>query len=309
MIEARERSPETSEASRAAARQSGRQFPSLRSPCSALAMLRQLVLVGLIAALTGCGILPRNAVPPELSAEATIPHMPDVRAWAGATEPGHGARSRGLVRPGVARRTSRRRPTGSCITRISRSPAAVRTARSVPDSSTAGPPTGKRPVFKIVSGVSTGRADGAVRLPRPVVRRDAAPALHDHRRRATSSSCSRSFRSSWPGNRSPTPGPLAALIDRYVDAALLAQVAEAHRRGRRLYVGTVDLDAQRSSCGTWDSSRRAGVRKRSELFRKVLLASASVPVAFPPVFFDVEADGEALRRDARRRSRGGARLP
>ena len=28
-----------------------------------------------------------------------------------------------------------------------------------------------------------------------------------------------------------------------------------------------------------------------ELFRKVMLASASVPVAFPPVFFDVVAGG------------------
>ena len=28
-----------------------------------------------------------------------------------------------------------------------------------------------------------------------------------------------------------------------------------------------------------------------DLFRKVMLASASIPVAFPPVFFEVEADG------------------
>ena len=33
-----------------------------------------------------------------------------------------------------------------------------------------------------------------------------------------------------------------------------------------------------------------------ELFRKVMLASASVPIAFPPVFFDVEAGGGATTR-------------
>ena len=35
-------------------------------------MLRPLALVGLIAALTGCGTLPRNAVPPELVAQAAL---------------------------------------------------------------------------------------------------------------------------------------------------------------------------------------------------------------------------------------------
>jgi hypothetical protein len=46
-----------------------------------------LTLVGLVAMLAGCGALLRNPVPPELTAKATIPEMPEVRAWAGRVSP------------------------------------------------------------------------------------------------------------------------------------------------------------------------------------------------------------------------------
>jgi hypothetical protein len=42
-----------------------------------------LVAAALAILLGACGTLPRNAVPTELMAEATIPGMPDVRAAAG----------------------------------------------------------------------------------------------------------------------------------------------------------------------------------------------------------------------------------
>ena len=37
--------------------------------------------------LAGCGTLLRNPVPPELTATARIPEMPEVRAWAGRVSP------------------------------------------------------------------------------------------------------------------------------------------------------------------------------------------------------------------------------
>jgi len=85
--------------------------------------------------------------------------------------------------------------------------------------------------------------------------------------------------------------PLAAMIDRYVDDSLVAQVADAHRRRRRLYVGTVDLDAQRLVVWNMGLIATSGRPEAPGIFRKVLLASASVPVAFPPVLLDVEAEG------------------
>jgi len=58
--------------------------------------------------------------------------------------------------------------------------------------------------------------------------------------------------------------------------------------GRTLYVGTIDLDLRFM---IWNMGLIAANAdpEALDLFRKLLLASSSVPVAFPPVFFDIEA--------------------
>jgi hypothetical protein len=72
---------------------------------------------------------------------------------------------------------------------------------------------------------------------------------------------------------------------------LLRLVANAHQRGRRLYIGTADLDARRFVVWNMGGIAASGRPEALELFRKIMLASASIPVAFPPVFFEVEAGG------------------
>jgi hypothetical protein len=86
-------------------------------------------------------------------------------------------------------------------------------------------------------------------------------------------------------------GPLAALITRHVDAEFLRQVGDAHNRGRRLYIGTVDLDSQQFVVWNTGLIAARGGPEALDLVRKVMLASAAIPIAFPPVFFEVEADG------------------
>jgi hypothetical protein len=85
--------------------------------------------------------------------------------------------------------------------------------------------------------------------------------------------------------------PLRDLIARHVDAGLLSEIAREHRAGRRLYVVTTNLDAQRTAI--WDMGRIAasGAPGALELFRNVLTASASIPGVFSPVLIDVEAQG------------------
>jgi hypothetical protein len=72
-----------------------------------------------------------------------------------------------------------------------------------------------------------------------------------------------------------------------VDGKLLAKVAEEHNRGRRLFVGTVNLDAQEFV--VWDMGALAckGDGKSLQMFRKILLASCSLPMTFPPVHLKV----------------------
>jgi len=86
--------------------------------------------------------------------------------------------------------------------------------------------------------------------------------------------------------------PLKNMISDLITPEVLKAIADEHAKGRRLYVGTTNLDAQREviwDMGAIASSGEAGTLK---LFRKILLASAAIPVVFPPVYFDVEIDGE-----------------
>jgi predicted acylesterase/phospholipase RssA len=150
--------------------------------------------------------------------------------------------------------------------------------------------TGKRPAFKIVTGVST----GALMAPFAFIGTSYDKALREFYTTTSSRNIFRAL-SIIPqllsGDSLADSGPLAALIEQHVDATLLAQVAEAHRRGRRLYVGTVDLDAQRFVVWNMGLIATSGRPEALELFRKVMLASASVPIAFPPVFFEVAVGG------------------
>ncbi|MGO8926704.1 MAG: patatin-like phospholipase family protein [Limisphaerales bacterium] len=86
--------------------------------------------------------------------------------------------------------------------------------------------------------------------------------------------------------------PLAKLIAKQIDQARLEAIAAEHRKGRRFYVATSDLDAGRGVVWDMGAIAASGHPDALELFRKVLLASASIPVAFPPVYFDVEAGGK-----------------
>jgi predicted acylesterase/phospholipase RssA len=81
------------------------------------------------------------------------------------------------------------------------------------------------------------------------------------------------------------------MISRYITSRLLADIAHEHRKGRRLYVITTNLDAQRPVL--WDMGAIAASDRpdAEKLFIEVMTASASFPGVFSPVLVDVEADG------------------
>lgn len=84
-------------------------------------------------------------------------------------------------------------------------------------------------------------------------------------------------------------------LERTVDAALtpelMRRIADGHRQGRRLLIGTTNLDAQRPV--VWDIGRIATSYHPDarRLIRDILLASSAIPGAMPPVQIEVEADG------------------
>ncbi len=78
--------------------------------------------------------------------------------------------------------------------------------------------------------------------------------------------------------------PLKARIETVVTRELLDKVAIEHKKGRRLYVATVNLDA--GDLVVWDMGDVAlgGRANDVQFFQKILRASAAIPALFPPVY-------------------------
>ena len=89
--------------------------------------------------------------------------------------------------------------------------------------------------------------------------------------------------------------PLQELIAKNITMEFMKKVADEYEIGRRLFVGTSNLDAQRPVI--WNMGEIASYNNEEalNLFRKVLLASASIPAAFPAVKFEVEANGQIYK--------------
>jgi predicted acylesterase/phospholipase RssA len=85
---------------------------------------------------------------------------------------------------------------------------------------------------------------------------------------------------------------LRNIIEKYIDDEMLAQLAEASRGGRRLFVGTTHLDARRPVIWNITAIAASGNPEAQKLIVDILMASASIPGAFPPVLFEVERNGE-----------------
>jgi hypothetical protein len=144
---------------------------------------------------------------------------------------------------------------------------------------------GKRPDYAVVTGVSTGA------LMAPFIfagaRYDAALAAV-----YTQTSAADIFEVGGTGESFLDTWPLRDLITKQINAALLADIAAAHQAGRRLFIVTTDLDAGRSVVWNMGAIAVHGGDAAVKLFRSVLLASGSVPGAFPPVLIEVEANGK-----------------
>jgi hypothetical protein len=203
-------------------------------------------------------------------AASTIPGMPDVRFWADAAEDFKAALPK---EPGPWLILSSGGSDGAFG-------AGVLCGLSA---------AGKRPDYAVVTGVSTGalmspfafagsRYDEALRKAYTTI--TAADVFE------AGNSTGESFVNSWP---------LKDTIAKQMTPELLNDIAAEHRRGRRLFVVTTDLDSGRSVVWNMGAIAVHGGDDALKLFRSVLLASASVPGGFPPVMIDVESSGKRFQ--------------
>mgnify|MGYP003677625834 FL=1 len=86
--------------------------------------------------------------------------------------------------------------------------------------------------------------------------------------------------------------PLRDLVEHYIDDSVLRAVAAEAAKGRMLLVATTDLDSQRGVVWDMGAIARKGGPEALALFRLVLVASASVPGAFPPVLIPSQDGGQ-----------------
>ena len=86
--------------------------------------------------------------------------------------------------------------------------------------------------------------------------------------------------------------PLQRLIETYIDQEMMEKIAEEHRKGRELSIGTTNLDSMRPVIWRIGAIANSGHPSALELVRQIILASASIPGAFPPVLIEVEVGDE-----------------
>ncbi|MEA3537078.1 patatin-like phospholipase family protein [Rhizobium sp. CC-YZS058] len=82
---------------------------------------------------------------------------------------------------------------------------------------------------------------------------------------------------------------LRRMVERHVTRSLLDEIATEHRKGRRLFVVTTNLDAQRPVTWNMGAIANSGRPDAVALFQNVLLASASIPGVFPAVMIRARA--------------------
>jgi hypothetical protein len=82
--------------------------------------------------------------------------------------------------------------------------------------------------------------------------------------------------------------PLRAKIAEYITPEVIAGIAAEDRQGRQLFIGTVNLDQARPVVWNITEIAASGQPGAPELIRDIMLASASIPGAFPPVHIAVE---------------------
>jgi hypothetical protein len=145
--------------------------------------------------------------------------------------------------------------------------------------------SGHRPEFAVVTGASIGALIAPFAFLGP--RYDAE--LH---KLFTTITAGDIFEDRPTGTSLMDSWPLKRTIEQHATPQLLADIAAEHRRGRRLLAVTTNLDAGRRVIWNMGAIAERGDEKALQLFRDVLLASASIPGIFPPVSIEAQSNGK-----------------
>jgi predicted patatin/cPLA2 family phospholipase len=249
---------------------------------------RLVVFALCVLLLSACSTLDRGApVPPRDAHEATVLGIPNARFFVDRPQAISAEQERALIREAKALGVP---PGGTLPT------AYLLSLSGGGDNGAFGAGLlvgwtahGGRPKFKLVTGVST----GALIAPFAFLGPEYDAALTDVYTNIDPSKIyeKRFILAALTEDALSDTTPLYETISHYINENMLAKIAAEYEKGRLLIIQTTDLDAGQPVLWNIGAIAASGNPRALDLVRHILLASASIPAAFPPVMFDVEADG------------------
>jgi predicted patatin/cPLA2 family phospholipase len=250
-------------------------------------LLLQLLLTGVAIMVFGCAMpVKRNPVPPDLAAVARIEGYENIRFWGDQPPPWmndlyraspeeieamfHGFMGREQYHLAISGGASKGAFGAGLLNGWSAS--------------------GTRPEFSIVTGISTGALIAPFAFAGPGYDKPLKEAF-------TTISDDDIFDFKNPfsiltGEALARTGPLKAHIAKFIDQSMMKRIAAEHRKGRRLFISTTHLDLGRPMVWNIGEIAASGQPGALDLIHSVMLASASLPVFFSPVLFNVKIDGK-----------------
>ncbi len=237
------------------------------------------VLVALTLALQACvSVPPRNALPEELVDQATVPGGPTARFWGDARPVDMDARF-DIFRSQLAASAD-----ADVYTR-------ERHYLSISGGGADGAfgagllkgwsESGTRPEMWFVTGIST----GALIAPFAFIGSDYDDELEDLFTTLSTSDLikRRSLIAGLTSDAFADTAPMREVLQKHIDPELIEEIAREYAKGRRLFIGTTNLDAKRPVIWNIGAIAAEGTDESAQLIRDVILASASIPGMFPPV--------------------------
>jgi len=247
----------------------------------------RLITISLVVTLAGCATVPaHHAVPKNLITEAALTEVPHGRFW-------------GDELPKFTRESLLKMQDSEARQSFSGIYAKPHNYLAISGGGANGAfgagllagwsATGTRPEFTMVTGVST----GALTAPFAFLGSDYDDQLKEVFTTISTKDIAikRNVIAVAFGDSMAKTDPLKKLLKKYITVEMIEAIARETKRGRRLFIGTVNLEAGRPVIWNIGFIAASDRSDKVELIHNILLASASIPVAFPPVSIPVEANG------------------
>jgi hypothetical protein len=264
---------------------------SIKAFCSRRSVIALVVLGVMALLLQGCIALQvRHPLPEHLQDQAEVDALPGIRAWGDTLSESLEKSALESIRQEKAANHGKLEPEANFLALSGGGGDGAFGAGILCGWTEAG----TRPVFKLVTGISTGAliAPFAFLGPEYDARlKEAYTTISDQDIYIVPSVLKLLINLGRIESVARTL-PMVKLLDRFFDDDLIRAVGAEHLKGRRLLVGTTQLDAQRQVIWDLGAIAAAGTPDAFKLFRQILRASASIPVALNPVYIKVKAGGQ-----------------